>query len=85
MTFETMRVKNLGVSLRYPAYKRLQAGLVVFWLVLGLALIPYAGHSPWLLANGWWLGLAVAAGEAVEALVAVAVAKRRFLAQGAGD
>ena len=81
MADESLRIKYLGVSLSYPAYKKLQIALFIGWILLGLVLIPFAGHEMWLLGNSWWLCPLVAVGEAVEAFIAISAAKKKHASQ----
>ena len=79
--YEEMRVKYLFVNLKYPSYVRLQVFLVVGWVVAGGLLFLFARDSQaWLLKNGWWLCPLIAVCEVMESLVAVAKAKKDYVA-----
>lgn len=80
MNYQDMRVKYLFVDLRYPAYLRLQIGLFIAWIALGIALIPFRDSQVWLLANAWWLCPVIAVGEALESVVAITAAKKKYAA-----
>ena len=77
--YEDMRVKYLFLNLSYPAYVKLQTVLVAIWVIAAAVLFLLARDSSiWLLENGWWLCLAIGILEALESVVAIGKAKRRW-------
>jgi hypothetical protein len=77
--YDEMRVKYLFINLKYPAYVKLQAAIVLGWLIVSGLLFVFARDSNfWLLENAWWLCLVIAVGEVIESLVAVAKAKKDY-------
>jgi len=73
---EELRVKYLFVNLRYRNYVRLQAGIVVTWIVLAvIAYVARSGSPSPLWSNAWLVGVIAAVAEGVESKLAVDKAK----------
>ncbi|MCP4375911.1 MAG: hypothetical protein GY794_07030 [bacterium] len=81
--YEEMRVKYLGLNLKYSTYLKLQGLLVVLCIIAALPCFLYLkDHSRWILRNAWWCCLVVAFLEVVESVVAITKAKKDFNRQG---
>ena len=75
--YEGMRIRYLFIDLSYSAYRKLQIGLVIGWLIgSGLFYLLANSSDQWILANAWWICLAIGILEAGESVVAIGKAKK---------
>ena len=73
---DDVRVKYLFVNLTLKNYLRLQAGVLVVCTGVFLALLLYRDHSNVILANAWWVFLALIVCELIESIFAISRALR---------
>ncbi len=83
--YEGLRVKYFLINLKYPVYVKMQAVLIIGWIVGSILFYLFAPTSDiwlleWLLENSWWLCLVVGGLEVVESLVAISKAKKDYRA-----
>ena len=77
--YEDMRIKYLGVNLKYSSYVTLQTFLIIAWLIASsFCFIYLKSNDIWFFKNAWWFCIIIGFLELVESFIAISKTKRDY-------